>query len=472
MEVKITKKDVIWGYLAQFLNIGAGILLLPFILKLLPTDLLGVWYIFLTISGFVQMLDFGFQPTFSRNVAYIFSGATELKPDGIEHNKQQLDTPNYVLLKSIIQTMRKFYGYISIGVVVFLLSIGTWYIYSQTNHLNDYNNILIAWTIYILSTVLNFFYSYYNALLIGRGFVKEFNQITIISKLIYLTFATIGLLCGYSIIAIAVANLISSIVNRILANSYFYKNNLKTIIQKTTNTNINLFPIIWFNAKKIGIGSIGGFFVQKGNLLFISLFLPLNIVASYGLTQQIVNVIAGVTPLYLSTHLPELYNHRINNNLSEIRRIFGESVFVYFTLYFIGTLLLLLEGNFILELLHSKTYLLSTNVLLLLLIVQFFESNHSMAATLITTGNKVPYVKAALISGACIAVLSPTSLAFSDWGITGVIIITGIVQASYNNWKWSVIVCKELQTNYLALYSNGFISLRAWFFRHLRPSLH
>ena len=63
MEIHITKKDVLWGYIAQFFNIGAGILLLPVILKLLPADILGVWYIFLTISSLVQMIDCGFQPT-------------------------------------------------------------------------------------------------------------------------------------------------------------------------------------------------------------------------------------------------------------------------------------------------------------------------------------------------------------------------------------------------------------------------
>ena len=39
MEIHITKKDVLWGYIAQFFNIGAGILLLPVILKLLPADI-------------------------------------------------------------------------------------------------------------------------------------------------------------------------------------------------------------------------------------------------------------------------------------------------------------------------------------------------------------------------------------------------------------------------------------------------
>ncbi len=108
MEIHITKKDVLWGYIAQFFNIGAGILLLPVILKLLPADILGVWYIFLTISSLVQMIDFGFQPTFTRNVAYVFSGAVKLQAKGLDKGQTHLDHPNYPLLKNMISVMKHF----------------------------------------------------------------------------------------------------------------------------------------------------------------------------------------------------------------------------------------------------------------------------------------------------------------------------------------------------------------------------
>ena len=99
MEIHITKKDVLWGYIAQFFNIGAGILLLPVILKLLPADILGVWYIFLTISSLVQMIDFGFQPTFTRNVAYVFSGAVKLQAKGLDKASQKHDFCNETFLR-------------------------------------------------------------------------------------------------------------------------------------------------------------------------------------------------------------------------------------------------------------------------------------------------------------------------------------------------------------------------------------
>ena len=179
MEIHITKKDVLWGYIAQFFNIGAGILLLPVILKLLPADILGVWYIFLTISSLVQMIDFGFQPTFTRNVAYVFSGAVKLQAKGLDKGQTHLDHPNYPLLKNMISVMKRFYGGISLLVIFLLLTAGSWYIDDRTDHIAANEEIMISWFIYTTSTVLNLYYSYYNALLVGRGLVKENNQLII-----------------------------------------------------------------------------------------------------------------------------------------------------------------------------------------------------------------------------------------------------------------------------------------------------
>lgn len=466
MEINITKKDVLWGYIAQFFNIGAGILLLPVILQLLPSDILGVWYIFLTISSLVQMLDFGFQPTFTRNVAYIFSGALKLQAEGIDQGQQHLDYPNYPLLKNIISVMKHFYGLISLVVFFLLLTAGSWYIHNRAGHLPEEEYIMFSWYIYIVSTVLNLYYSYYNSLLVGRGFVKENNQLIIITRSIYLLSATLGLLAGYGLLAVAGGNLLSIVLNRVLAIRFFYKNGLRQMLKEHEPTTEKLLPILWVNAKKNGLSSIGGYFVQKGNLLFISMFLSLETVASYGLTINLVNILAGVSPLYLSTHIPEIYKDRIDHNLSEIRRIFGESLFVFYLLYVAGALCLVVIGPWALELVHSKTHLLPLTPLLLILAVQFLESNHGMAATLITTRNEVPYLNAALISGFLIASFSFTSLYFTNWGITGVVFLTGAVQLSYNNWKWPLMVSRELEESYPQLVRIGFISLKAWFFQH------
>ena len=241
MEIHITKKDVLWGYIAQFFNIGAGILLLPVILKLLPADILGVWYIFLTISSLVQMIDFGFQPTFTRNVAYVFSGAVKLQAKGLDKGQTHLDHPNYPLLKNMISVMKRFYGGISLLVIFLLLTAGSWYIDDRTNHIAANEEIMISWFIYTTSTVLNLYYSYYNALLVGRGLVKENNQLIIITRSTYLVLAALGLIAGYGLIAVATANFLSIIINRLVAIHFFYRNGLRKILPKQQKKNYYLF---------------------------------------------------------------------------------------------------------------------------------------------------------------------------------------------------------------------------------------
>ena len=75
----IGKKDVMWGYASTIFTIGAGVILLPFILYKLEASTVGLWNIFQTITSLIFLLDFGFRPSFARNISYIFSGVKQLQ---------------------------------------------------------------------------------------------------------------------------------------------------------------------------------------------------------------------------------------------------------------------------------------------------------------------------------------------------------------------------------------------------------
>jgi hypothetical protein len=45
-------------------------------------------------------------------------------------------------------------------------------------------------------------------------------------------------------------------------------------------------------------------------------------------------------------------------------------------------------------------------------------------------------------------------LKFTNFGLLGMILVQGVVQLCYNNWKWPMVVCKELETSF-----RGFVSL-------------
>ncbi len=81
----IDKKDVVWSYLGSFFRLAANIILLPFMLHFLSDDDLGMWYVFAGIAQFVVLLDFGFAPALSRNIAYVWCGAKELSREDINN---------------------------------------------------------------------------------------------------------------------------------------------------------------------------------------------------------------------------------------------------------------------------------------------------------------------------------------------------------------------------------------------------
>lgn len=77
--ISISRKDIIWNYLGYGFSFGTNILLLPIVLYYLPTEELGLWYIFLSVGAFVAMFDFGFSPQIARVITYSYAGADEIQ---------------------------------------------------------------------------------------------------------------------------------------------------------------------------------------------------------------------------------------------------------------------------------------------------------------------------------------------------------------------------------------------------------
>ena len=103
--ININKKDVLWSYFSKFFNLASGLLILPLMLTMLSEDEVGMNYLMLTIGSLVTLLDFGFAPQFGRNISYLYSGAQELKKEGVVIPKSKFKI-NYKLLATMICTAK------------------------------------------------------------------------------------------------------------------------------------------------------------------------------------------------------------------------------------------------------------------------------------------------------------------------------------------------------------------------------
>lgn len=460
MGVEITKKDVTWSYVAKLFQIGSGLVTLPLILRLLTTEEVGMNYLMLTVSSIVGLMDFGFSPQFGRNFTYVNSGARRLCREGVEEERG--GSIDWHLLSVLISTARFVYRRLSVLALIVMLTFGTGYIWYLTEGFTNVNNSLYIWILYSFSTYFNIYFSYYSSLLTGSGMIRESSQAAILSKSAYLVLCTLFLLLGWGLFAVVAANFIAPFVQRYVSYRAYFKPELKAHIAEQSVTREDIretFSVIWFNAKKLGINFIGAYAVNKMGMFIIGFFLPLATIGSYGLLTQLTTIVSGIANTMFVTYLPKVSNCRVTGDRSMLKRTISFSMVVGQIIMLAGALGIIFVAPYLLELIKSQTMLPSRLICVLYLVIVALELNHSEFASVISTENKIPYVVPSLVSGGVIVLLTFIALKFTTLGLLGVVLVQGIVQAAYNNWRWPLWVFRELDMSISEFYGTGFDSI-------------
>lgn len=460
MGVEITKKDVTWSYVAKLFQIGSGLVTLPLILRLLTTEEVGMNYLMLTVSSIVGLMDFGFSPQFGRNFTYVNSGARRLCREGVEEERG--GSIDWHLLSVLISTARFVYRRLSVLALIVMLTFGTGYIWYLTEGFINVNNSLYIWILYSFSTYFNIYFSYYSSLLTGSGMIRESSQAAILSKSAYLVLCTLFLLLGWGLFAVVAANFIAPFVQRYVSYRAYFKPELKARLAEQTVTREDIretFSVIWFNAKKLGINFIGAYAVNKMGMFIIGFFLPLATIGSYGLLTQLTTIVSGIANTMFVTYLPKVSNCRVTGDRPMLKRTISFSMVVGQIIMLAGALGIIFVAPYLLELIKSQTMLPSRLICVLYLVIVALELNHSEFASVISTENKIPYVVPSLVSGGVIVLLTFIALKFTTLGLLGVVLVQGIVQAAYNNWRWPLWVFRELDMSISEFYGTGFDSI-------------
>lgn len=439
--MRITKTHIIWNYIGAILNHGISIFILPLVLQFLTSSELGMWYVFGSIAALASLVDFGFSPTIMRNITYTFGGAKRLLAEGVEKCERG-DEPNFELLSALLGASKKIYLGLAIFSGLILSSVGTLYINSLVAEtVQDY---MLAWIINVLAVTINMYYSFWAPVLKGVGGVKEANQSILYSRVVYLVIAVVGLIIGRGLVGLSLANLISGLLMRVLSKIYFHRIVGRRKLVKNSKISIRpILNIIWPNAKKSGVVTVGAWLITRSTTLLCSSFLGLEVTSQYGLSLQLLSFVFTFSTLLFNSYVPELAYLHIENNNDRYHMILSRSMVVQWTVGIFGAVFIIVGGDLVLELFNSNSSLLPLKSLILLSLVLFLEQNHSTFATAITLGNQVPFVKSALISGTAIVLFGFIVLKFTAFGILGLIVVQGIVQLAYNNWYWPRMVMRS-----------------------------
>lgn len=441
----IGKKEIVWSYAGTAFMIGAGVILLPFILHKMPQETVGIWNIFQTITFLVLLLDFGFRPTFARNISYIFSGVKTLQKEGVAHASADSEV-DYGLLKGTLMAMQRFYRYIALGVFGLLVTAGTAYLYYILRKYNgDHQDAMIAWILLIAINCYNLYTFYYDALLTGKGYIKRSQQINMIGQAVYIALAVGLIYAGFGLTAIVGSQLVSTVIRRVMMYRVFFTPELKArLAEAESNEPKEILSAITPNAIKIGLTQIGGFLVNKAAMLIAPVFVSLEMVACYGITVQVMDILARCATVFYQSYLPKLAQCRTENNINGLRRYYLLCTGSLLAVFVVGGIAWIFLGEWALNLIGSQTQFVPTTMLMVMLIISVLEHNHAVSAGFIMADNKIPFFIPSLVSGAATILLLWIFLGPLDMGLWGLILAPGFAQLAYQNWKWPSVVIKEL----------------------------
>jgi hypothetical protein len=437
---------LIAGFLAQGLQYGAGLMLMPFVVTRLSAAEVGIWYVFLAAQSLAAVADFGFQPTLARFFSMAHSGVTALARDGMgaPGNGQ----PNISLLRSLLRAARLLYIGIATLVLVILLAAGLPYLSGLARDGGvPVETVRTAWAIFALAVSANLYFLWVPAYLLGSGRLVANYLYLILARGGFALFGIVVLLAGGGLVALGAGFLASQITARVLAivllrGSIAAERGAASADGEEVR---EVLAAIWPNASRLGLVSIGSFFITRYNVFLLSGSVGLAVSASYAICLQLLSGIASIAQLPMQASLPRIVAARLAGDLPSFRRI-ALAAAGFFVATFLGAAVVLIgAGDMLLRAIGSTVTLLDRPLLIAFTVVIALEGFHSLAAFVITTRNAVPFVWPALLSGAAVMLLATVAVHLG-YGVAGVIAVQGLVQLAYNNWKWPLIAYRECRT--------------------------
>lgn len=446
MKIKTSGKDIVWNYIGTALNLGFSFLLLPFMMRYLDADSLGLWYVFVSIGSIVTILDFGFGPTISRNVAYVWSGARKLKAeDAVISQNDKIDTG---LLDVTLKTCRLIDLVIALIALLIELTAGTAYVFDVSAGL-DKTVCVASWVIYSIAIYFNLYFGYYYSALCGVGCIAEANVARVIARMMQLVVTIALLFAGTGLIGASIGYLVYGFLYRILLKRAFLKAYMNTIgkIRNTAHIHLkqirDMFIRFWHNAWRDGLVSLSGYLANQASVLLCSAYMPLAETGTYSISVQIVTALSSIAYAMYNSKQPEMQSAYLTGDKKSLRDSMALSIFFYFGIFAIGYVAVITIGLPILQIIKPET-VFSIAIISALAFYELLYKFQTCCASFISNTNRIPYMPAFVISSVAGIILSTIFITVFDLKIWGLILGPIFAQLAYNNWKWPKAVCVEI----------------------------
>ncbi|GAB0111525.1 O-unit flippase-like protein [Pseudoalteromonas distincta] len=410
---------------------------MPFALVAFTEAEFSLWMVFVAFYALIVVFDFGLSSTFSRQINYVLCGAQSLNKVGV---CEQVDKSsiNYLLFSKIINSAKFVFFFIAIITVAILGA--AYFFFLNPIAAKSGLDISLEWLLYSLAIIINIFCLLYNALFFGTNNVASIYKVTSFSNLTFFAFAITLILYDYTLMAVAIARLLSAVTYYLSANYEINKLKMlhgyvKTHWQDTKATLGVLLP----NAGRIGVVSLGNFMLTKLSILIVAYYFTASESASYSLALNLFTILSSVSLLYMTVVTPILNRAIQNTDFSLVKKLQFKVRLVCLITCLLGCVSVLVIVPELLKLIDSKTSLPSVYVLVFFSLMVFLDVNRQLSMNLIAATNHIPFYKAIVFSGSVSLLVIIAVLELGYLSLLTPVIVSLCVQTLFNNWYWTLM---------------------------------
>jgi O-antigen/teichoic acid export membrane protein len=427
---RVRHSAMLYGALATAVRVGANIMLLPLVLKLLTSAELAIWWVFLTLGMVANLADFGFSQVITRIYSFLWAGADDFDVEGLRPAPEN-GQPNLPRIRQFHAAAARLYLWIACIGMLLLVLVGTFFIVGPASASGNPAMIWICWAGFILAIGLSLSTSRWPVACQGINQMRQLQIAQLGSSLVYLFSAAAFLLAGWGLFAMVAATVLRAIVSReFCRRTYLAAVGAEASVD--TGQLQRIMRRIWPNAQKFGGIMIATFMVFHANTLICSHFLGTAVTASYGLTVQLGGFIMSFSGLWLTVKWPQITIMRTQGRLEDMAILFARRLALTMLTFLVLAAGLVLFGNTVLDWKGTHTKFLETPYLVVYLLQAAQQHFYAQFGSLAFTENVVPFVKLSLWTGAALIVLTIVLVQYMGlWGLLLGPIISTVAASSW-----------------------------------------
>jgi O-antigen/teichoic acid export membrane protein len=383
----------------------------------LPQSVVGLWFLFLSIGGYLLFFDLGVSPTLGREISFCLGDATLSESQRAER------------IGCLIRSCTGAFA----AIAALLLVVGTaggWAYLGTVTPISLLTQIRWAWAIFVVGTAVSIVGEVWLASLYGMGQVATEKLVRSVGPILWLILTVVALRTRSGLPGLAVAWLVQSVVTRLIARSALTR--IKPNVLSVGKFEFTLIRQLAIPGMKYAAIVLGGILILQTDNIVIASMLGTAEIPGYQAVAKLVTLMMSLSMMLVVTSAPFVSRAHARQDVVEIKRLLNRNLRFSLSIMAVIGCFLACFADRIIALWIGSHHFVGFGVVWVLIIVMLLEGHHSAMAVATMATGKLPFVAPALIAGV-LNIVASVYLA-RDHGLLGVALGTLCAQVVTNNW--------------------------------------